>query len=137
MYKVRRVEEIIDKVLGVMSVKADKFAHNENAPNMELKYDIWCSNEEVFSDVVDKLNSLFNTPIAEEIGYVEEEKKYLICIFLTWSIDEAISACDRENEMVKYYFSNNKSLGISGSYESDLKVLSDKKYSWGVVDTIG
>lgn len=133
MYNKRRIEEIIDKTLEVASVEVNKFAHNEDAPNMELKYDIWCSSEEVSNEVADSLNSLFNTFIANEVGYDETEEKYLVCVFLTWSVKESVSACNREDEIVRYYLSRNSGMGVEGSYEKDLKVLSDTEYTWGCI----
>lgn len=59
-------------------MEVNKFAYNEDAPNMELKYDIWCSSEEVSNEVADSLNSLFNTFIADEVGMLIAKLKDLI-----------------------------------------------------------
>ena len=73
-------------------------------PNMQLKYDIWYSSKEISNEIVYKFNALFITFITD---------------------------CNREDMMVRYYLSRNSSLGIEGSYEKDLKVLFDTKYTWG------
>lgn len=130
MYKKRRIEEIIDKELSKTSVKVRKFAHNENTPDMELKYDIWCNTKKESEDVADKINTLLGKNVADTIGFIDG--KYLIVVIFSWEVNNAESYCNEEDKMVKYYSLNNK-IVLKGSYEKDLKILSDEDYTWGEI----
>lgn len=134
MYARRRIEEVLDKILGGTSFEVNKFAHNENNPDMELKYDIWCNTEKESKEVAEMVNSALGANIADPMG--DEEGRYLTVIYLSWSTDKPVSACDEEDKMVKYYLSNNSNFVLLGSYEEDLKALSDKEYIWGCLNGI-
>lgn len=132
MYIKRRIEEIIDKTLERMDVKFNKFGYDENAPEMQIKYDIWCNSEEASENVCNKLNSLFGYNIADELGddVGNGEGEYLVSVALGWLIDEAEEVCKKEDSMIKYYLENSKdTINPVGSYEQDLESLRNENLS--------
>lgn len=130
MYARRRIEEIIDMELTGEDAVIIKFAHNEEAPDMQLKYDIWCSTEVKCLRIVNRLNSLFGRFIVDFIDEVDDE--YLASIIFNWESNNALPYCKKEDELVKRYLSKH-TINLSGSFDEDLRIMSDELYTWGRV----
>lgn len=119
----------VSKDTGI-SVEVSKYAHNEDAPEYELKYELHfnsCDDANTFSDTFNSLPVIYTNQVGIDVLPLDEETAVL---FVNWDGSDS-SVVDVEDDFVKRYCTD-YAYEVQGSYEEDLKILSGD-WCWGFI----